>query len=141
MVIALLKAQFFRRCLSRLPQVAYTDSCIFALNHLLLTMTTLPSFVELMSTLGLDHRDSAPKFASRSPSHSRSSSNTSTTSSPPIILNSPMSRQAHRSQSIPSFRELESDRRPGNRHRMPRYSPYSPGAVSCPIFNYSLAIL
>lgn len=94
-------------------------------------MTTLPSFIELMATLGLDNRAQVPEHDSRSPSHSRSSSNTSATASPYITAAASTSRTAYRSQSIPSLRETENDRRStAGRYRLARYQPYSSGNVS-----------
>ena len=93
-------------------------------------MTNLPSFVELMATLGIDNHAIVPESARQSPSHSRSSSNSSS-ASPRLFPISCTSRQAHKAQFIPSFRELDPDRRTSlNRHRVVRYSPYAFGHVS-----------
>jgi len=90
-------------------------------------MTNLPSFIELMATLGIDNNANVSEFQARNSSHSRSSSSSSA-SSPRLFSISSTSRQAHKTRSIPSLRDLESDRRLGlNRHRTARYSPYSFG--------------
>lgn len=102
------------------------------------TMPNLPSFVELMDTLGIDNHATVPESQSPKSAHSRSSSNSSSASSPQLFAYSSPPRLAHKAQSIPSFRELEPDRRNGlNRHRVARYSPYAFGHVSSRQFKYS----
>ena len=97
--------------------------------HFTTTMTNLPSFIELMATLGIDNNANVSESRSPNFSHSRSSSTSSSASSPRPFSMSSTSRQAHKTQSIPSFRDLEPDRR-YHRHRVARYSPYSFGYVS-----------
>ncbi|KAJ7667826.1 hypothetical protein DFH06DRAFT_230664 [Mycena polygramma] len=75
-------------------------------------MTTLPSFVELMSSLGLDQTAPAPESASPSPRSSPSSSPRMPSVTPP----SPT-----KSRSSPSLRDAGA-----SRNRLARYSPYSP---------------
>ena len=110
-------------------------------------MTALPSFVELMASLGLDNSNTSdvkdkhpqtPPF----PHHSRSSSYSSTTSSiasfSSNIVPPPQSglhREAspaifisrHRNSSGSSDRDGDVEIR---RHRA-RFSPYAPAIVSC----------
>ncbi|KAJ7276238.1 hypothetical protein B0H12DRAFT_1227410 [Mycena haematopus] len=76
-------------------------------------MTTLPSFVELMSSLGLDQTAPAPE---RSTSSSPRSSPSSSPRMPSVIPPSPT-----KSRSSPSLRDAGA-----SRNRLARYSPYSP---------------
>ncbi|KAJ7742435.1 hypothetical protein DFH07DRAFT_40874 [Mycena maculata] len=76
-------------------------------------MTTLPSFVELMSSLGLDQTAPAPEqAASPSPCSSPSSSPRMPSVTPPSPI---------KSRSSPSLRDAGAPR-----NRLARYSPYSP---------------
>ncbi|KAJ7699908.1 hypothetical protein B0H17DRAFT_1047620 [Mycena rosella] len=75
-------------------------------------MTTLPSFVELMSSLGLNQTAPAPEHSSSSPRSSPSSSPRMPSVTPP----SPT-----KSRSSPSLRDTGA-----SRNRLARYSPYSP---------------
>lgn len=112
-------------------------------------MTTLPSFVELMASLGLENTPADGKEGSRPYlTHSRSSSQSSTISTlsqssgssvepnsdgdydmdgPPYIVVSPSN------QTVP--RDVELDKK---RHRV-RYSPYMPAIVSTAIFDSFVA--
>ncbi|KAJ7179294.1 hypothetical protein C8R46DRAFT_1073281 [Mycena filopes] len=78
-------------------------------------MTTLPSFVELMSSLGLD-QSAAPAQEHESSSSPRSSPS----SSPRMPSVTPPSPT--KSRSSPSLRDAGA-----SRNRLARYSPYSPG--------------
>ncbi|KAJ6539175.1 hypothetical protein B0H19DRAFT_961310 [Mycena capillaripes] len=80
-------------------------------------MTTLPSFVELMSSLGLDQTAPAPE---RSTSSSPRSSPSSSPRMPSVTPPSPT-----KSRSSPSLRDAGA-----SRNRLARYSPYSPVFVS-----------
>ncbi len=83
-------------------------------------MTTLPSFVELMSTLGVDTNTRPQDDAASSPRSSRSAS--------PHLSYSPISSPT-RSKSSQSLREPT--------HRVTaRYSPYSPPMVRLSSFYY-----
>ncbi|KAJ7937220.1 hypothetical protein B0H13DRAFT_1588990 [Mycena leptocephala] len=75
--------------------------------------TTLPSFVELMSSLGLDQTAPAPE---RSTSSSPRSSPSSSPRMPSVTPPSPT-----KSRSSPSLRDAGA-----SRNRLARYSPYSP---------------
>ncbi|KAJ6629165.1 hypothetical protein B0H10DRAFT_2209090 [Mycena sp. CBHHK59/15] len=81
-------------------------------------MTTLPSFVELMSSLGLDQ--AATPAPERSTSSSPRSSPSSSPRMPSVTPPSPT-----KSRSSPSLRDAGAPR-----NRLARYSPYSP------VFNY-----
>ncbi|KAF9452045.1 hypothetical protein P691DRAFT_785406 [Macrolepiota fuliginosa MF-IS2] len=73
-------------------------------------MSPLPSFIELMESLGLEQNESSPELSpSPSPTLSPSSPHLGGTTAP----------SPSRSRSSPSLRDLSS------RHRAPRYSPYS----------------
>ncbi|KAJ7047541.1 hypothetical protein C8F04DRAFT_11989 [Mycena alexandri] len=76
-------------------------------------MTTLPSFVELMSSLGLDQTAPAPE---NSTSSSPRSSPSSSPRMPSVTPPSPT-----KSRSSPSLRDAGA-----SRNRLARYSPYSP---------------
>ncbi|TFK43349.1 hypothetical protein BDQ12DRAFT_674822 [Crucibulum laeve] len=78
-------------------------------------MTTLPSFVELMASLGLEQK---PQVDKQSPSPSPSPSVS------PRLVNGGAPSSPTRSKSSPSLRDLSV-----SRNRVARYSPYSP-AVS-----------
>ncbi|KAJ7179821.1 hypothetical protein C8R43DRAFT_941593 [Mycena crocata] len=80
-------------------------------------MTTLPSFVELMSSLGLDQAAPAPE---RSTSSSPRSSPSSSPRMPSVTPPSPT-----KSRSSPSLRDAGA-----SRNRLARYSPYSPVFLS-----------
>ncbi|KAJ3534379.1 hypothetical protein NM688_g7148 [Phlebia brevispora] len=92
-------------------------------------MTTLPSFVELMASLGLENRDSSSDSQSlnrhsRSSSYSSSSSiisQTSSDSSPSLVNRVPLHSPSIVVSGSPG-KDVEMDRR---RHHI-RYSPYSP---------------
>ena len=85
----------------------------FALSLPLSPMTALPSFVELMASLGLDPTTSEPEHSTCS---SRSSS--------PPTLHVPASSPI-KSRSTPSLRDYASM----SRNKDARYSPYSPSFV------------
>ncbi|KAJ7283820.1 hypothetical protein C8J57DRAFT_1432830 [Mycena rebaudengoi] len=76
-------------------------------------MTTLPSFVELMSSLGLDQATSVPEGSTSS------SPRSSPTSSPRLPSVTPPSPT--KSRSSPSLRDVAA-----SRSKLARYSPYSP---------------
>ncbi|CCM01692.1 uncharacterized protein FIBRA_03756 [Fibroporia radiculosa] len=107
-------------------------------------MTTLPSFVELMASLGLDNSARpatldthvGPACFGSHFHHSRTSSTSSSCSSfssapsgtvspphPSITVDEPQSYSVSRRESSPSGRDWESERRPV---RVARYSPYVP---------------
>ncbi|KAJ7086716.1 hypothetical protein C8R44DRAFT_893511 [Mycena epipterygia] len=80
-------------------------------------MTTLPSFVELMESLGLDQSAPAPVPApAPEASHSPRSSPSSSPRMPSVTPPSPT-----KSRSSPSLRDAGAPR-----NRLARYSPYSP---------------
>lgn len=76
------------------------------------TMTTLPSFVELMESLGLDQTTKTPDQASPSTNSSPSSSPRLASATAPLH---------GRSKSSQSLRDANA-----TRQRIARYSPYSP---------------
>ena len=82
-------------------------------------MTTLPSFVELMTTLGIN----PPNGSSQDTSSPESASHSSPSSPRANRLALPASSPT-RSRSSPSLRDYAA------RSRMTRYSPYSPTLVS-----------
>ncbi|EPT03555.1 hypothetical protein FOMPIDRAFT_1046597 [Fomitopsis schrenkii] len=100
--------------------------------------TTLPSFVELMASLGLDnsprlpplHRDADPANVGHRVQHSRSSSTSSSSSlsslSGPVLSHRPLihsERSSAERESSPSDRDWDMERR---RARVPRFTPYAP---------------
>ena len=105
--------------------------------------TTLPSFVELMASLGLDnspglpalHRDVEPVNVGHRVQHSRSSSTSSSSSfssalSGPLPSSRPLIRLERSSaerEGSPSDRDWDMERR---RARVPRFTPYAPCIVS-----------
>lgn len=106
-------------------------------------MTALPSFVELMASLGLDspeppkntplpHHSRSSSYSSVSSITSRSSSTNSQSNLAPYQNGSPaiVISQQHESPTI-APRDWEMERR---RSRA-RYSPYSPPIVSSPLFS------
>ncbi|KAJ3723174.1 hypothetical protein C8R42DRAFT_720313 [Lentinula raphanica] len=82
-------------------------------------MTTLPSFVELMASLGINAEDQQPQ--DNQDCHSSSSSDSSPSSSPRLLGS--MLAPSLRSKSSPSLRDQ------GHRSRT-RYSPYSSSSIS-----------
>ncbi|KZT72596.1 hypothetical protein DAEQUDRAFT_762879 [Daedalea quercina L-15889] len=101
--------------------------------------TTLPSFVELMASLGLEnspglpalHKDAVPANVGRRVQHSRSSSASSSSSlsslsstlSPHRPLVCLEGSSATERENSPSERDWDTDRR---RVRVPRFTPYAP---------------
>lgn len=102
------------------PQDLHIPLLVFTL---ILKMTTLPSFVELMATLGLDPATKAPENPSPSPSPSPSPPS-SAESSPRLSIFT-TAPSPIRAKSSPALRDSGS-----SRSRAARYSPYSSGLVS-----------
>lgn len=102
-------------------------------------MTTLPSFVELMASLGLENRPEPAAEGVQSKHHSRSSSYSSSSSIPSdassaistphsnIFTGSSPAIVVSQHEESPVERDWEPEKR---RCRMLRYSPYSPSIVS-----------
>jgi hypothetical protein len=104
-------AQGFSRLLAAFPFIPYLT--VFQ------SMASLPSFVELMASLGLEQAAPAP-LVERSPSPAPPSSPGSPRTGSPTL--------PARSSSSPSLRDM------ATRSRIPRFSPYSHPVVCLHIF-------